>query len=145
MVRMREREEQEVTDLYTPPTSPLSCPCKSKLHLLTDFMIWHSRKDEWKLPQVLFEGKQARSTTLIWNCKWKKGQFALQQLQDPVSAGLLCRSSKIQSSLHHSKLDAGYAAKPLTHLWGWRWSGGGTCSHAHHKWIPCELSGFDVT
>lgn len=39
MVRMREREEQEVTDLYQPPTSPLSCARKSKLHLLTAFMI----------------------------------------------------------------------------------------------------------
>lgn len=67
MVRMREREEQEVSDLYQPPTSPLSCARKSKLHLLTAFMIWHSRKMSENCHKCFQRGKQARSPVCTRN------------------------------------------------------------------------------
>lgn len=118
---MKEPEEQEVTDLYQPPTSPLSCPRKSKLHLLTAFMIWHSRKMSENC-QKCFQRENKPERNLwrwpytVW--KWKKGQFDFLRMQNRIDAGLICQLTKTQFTgapfqTGHQKGSQGH-----THLWG---------------------------
>lgn len=127
MVRMREREEQEVTDLYQPPTSPLSCARKSKLHLLTAFMIWHSRKmsenchkcfQSENKPDLLFAHGTAGAGLTQSDWKWKKGQVGFLHLPNTVDAGLFCQLSKIQFTVAPFQVGHQLCSQAHTHRWG---------------------------
>lgn len=140
MVRTRVRKEKEVTDLYQPPhplwIPPTSHPTeKSKLHLLTAFMI-AQHADEWKLPQVLSGGRQQARPCVYSRNRWwwpyaPESERNIRSQSKTVDAGLPCQLATARFTVAPFQTGRHLCSQPhALHATE------GTCSHTQHKQIP---------